>query len=103
MTRSPRPQQSEALRAEQPEPSPPAILRGMPEAPIFLIGGGWDAAAAPAVYGPFVQAAAAHGSGSIACLVLDFDEVSRYAELSHGAAVRRRGRRAHRGHLRGTS
>ncbi|HEY5878215.1 MAG TPA: hypothetical protein VIU11_04860 [Nakamurella sp.] len=44
-----------------------------PAGPVHLVGGGWDAAAAPAVYGPFLAdaAVAAGGVPTIACLVLD--------------------------------
>lgn len=44
-----------------------------PPGPVHLVGGGWAAAAAPAVYGPFLAdaAVAAGGVPTIACLVLD--------------------------------
>ena len=40
---------------------------------LHLIGGGWDPAAAPQVYGPFLAEATARAGGppSVACVILD--------------------------------
>ena len=50
----------------------------MPDARTFLIGGGWDPDAAPAVYGPFVRTVAP--GAAIRCLVLAGEGADAYGE-----------------------
>ena len=46
----------------------------MAPGPVFLLGGGWSAAAFPETYGRFVSAVRAAGAPRIACVLLDGDE-----------------------------
>jgi len=57
---------------------------------LTLIGGGWTPSAAEAVYGPFLDAAVsrAHGTGRVACVVVDegdgLAQVERWADVLRG-------------------
>ncbi|MDP9364983.1 MAG: hypothetical protein M3Q10_12290 [Chloroflexota bacterium] len=59
----------------------------MPDASVFLIGGGWTAAAFPHTYGRFAAAAAAGTDGPprIACVLLDGEERDAYFARSAAA------------------